>query len=92
MNGKFLEVEASDISDATVDVAKQQKITQIIVGESLKEPCFYNPFKPAIPYQIFKRTHNIDVYIVATSPAEEDKSSPRSHFRLGHAITNQLKR
>jgi len=71
LGGRFLEVEASDISDAIVDVAKQQKITQIIVGESLKEPCFFNPFKPAIPYQIFKRTANIDVYIVATSPAQE---------------------
>lgn len=72
LGGKFLEVEAPDISDAIVDVAKQQKITQIIVGESLKEPCFFNPFKPAVPYQIFKRTKNIDVYIVATSPAEEE--------------------
>jgi len=71
LGGRFLEVEALDISDAIVDVAKKQKVTQIIVGESLKEPCFFNPFKPAIPYQIFKRTANIDVYIVATSPAQE---------------------
>lgn len=71
LGGRFLEVEATDISDAIVDVAKKQKVTQIIVGESLKEPCFFNPFKPAIPYQIFKRTANIDVYIVATSPAQE---------------------
>lgn len=70
LDGRFLEVEAPDISDAIVDVAKDQKITQIVVGESLKEPCFFNPFKPAIPYQIFKRTANIDVYIVATSPAQ----------------------
>jgi len=71
LGGRFLEVEAPDISDAIVDVAKKQKVTQIIVGESLKEPCFFNPFKPAVPYQIFKRTANIDVYIVATSPAQE---------------------
>jgi len=71
LGGRFLEVEACDISDAIVDVAKKQKVTQIIVGESLKEPNFFNPFKPAIPYQIFKRTANIDVYIVATSPAQE---------------------
>lgn len=70
LGGRFLEVEAPDISDAIVDVAKDQKVTQIVVGESLKEPCFFNPFKPAIPYQIFKRTANIDVYIVATSPAQ----------------------
>ena len=71
LGGRFLEVEAFDISDAIVDIAKKQKVTQIIVGESMKEPCFFNPFKPAIPYQIFKRTANIDVYIVATNPAQE---------------------
>lgn len=71
LGGKFLEVEAVDISDAIVEIAKKQKVTQIIVGESLKEPSIFNPFKPAIPYQIFKRTANIDVYIVATSPAQQ---------------------
>lgn len=70
LGGRFLEVEALDISDAIVAIAKEQKITQIVVGESLKEPCFFNPFRPAIPYQIFKRTSNIDIYIVATSPAQ----------------------
>jgi two-component system sensor histidine kinase KdpD len=72
LDGRFLEVKADDIVDAIVRVAKEQKVTQIIVGESLREPgLFLNPLKPAIPYQIFKRTANIDIYIVATSPAQE---------------------
>jgi two-component system sensor histidine kinase KdpD len=70
LEGKFLEVDASDIADAIVEVAKAKKVTQIIVGESLREPSVLNVFKPAIPYQIFKRTRNIDVYIVATSKNE----------------------
>lgn len=70
LEGKFMEIEAFSIVDAVVNVAKQKKVTQIIVGESLKDISFFNPFKPAIPYQIFQRTANIDVYIVATSPAQ----------------------
>lgn len=71
LEGKFLEIEASSIVDAVVQVAKEKKVTQIIVGESLRETSVFNPFKPAIPYQIFQRTANIDVYIVATSPAQD---------------------
>lgn len=71
LEGKFMEVEAFSIVDAVVNVAKQKKVTQIIVGESLRDVSFFNPFKPAIPYQIFRRTANIDIYIVATSPARE---------------------
>ncbi|HEY9687401.1 MAG TPA: sensor histidine kinase KdpD [Coleofasciculaceae cyanobacterium] len=66
LGGKFLEVTAVDIADAIVDIAKEQKITQIIVGESLREPGLLSFLKPALPYQIFEKTNHIDVYIVAT--------------------------
>ena len=66
LGGKFLEVEALDISDAIVGVAKDRKVTQIIVGESLREPGFFSFLKPALPYQIFQKTQHVDVYIVAT--------------------------
>lgn len=65
LGGTFLEVEAHDISEAIVAIAKEQKITQIIVGESLREPGLLSLLKPPIPYQIFEATHHIDVYIVA---------------------------
>jgi two-component system sensor histidine kinase KdpD len=66
LGGKFLEVEATDIAVAIVQIAKEQKITQIIVGESLREPGLFSFLKPALPYQIFEKTNHIDVYIVAT--------------------------
>lgn len=67
LEGKFLEVAASSIVEAVVQIAKEKKVTQIVVGESLRDiSSSWNPFKPAIPYQIFQRTNNIDVYIVAT--------------------------
>lgn len=66
LEGKFMEVEAENIVDAVVETAKAQKATQIIVGESLKETGVFCFLKPAIPYQIFQKTHNIDVYIVST--------------------------
>jgi two-component system sensor histidine kinase KdpD len=66
LDGQFLELRANSIVDAIVNIAQEKKVTQIIVGESLRERCFWNPFQPAIPYQIFKRTKNIDVYIVSS--------------------------
>lgn len=67
LEGAFLQVESHSIVEAVVEVAKEKKVTQIIVGESLRDAgSFINPFKPAIPYQIFQRTDNIDVYIVAS--------------------------
>lgn len=66
LEGRFMEVEAENIVDAVVETAKAQKVTQIIVGESLKETGPFCFLKPAIPYQIFQKTNNIDVYIVAT--------------------------
>lgn len=70
LGGKFIRIEDWSIVNAVVRIAKEKKVTQIIVGESLRETSFFNLLKPAIPYQIFKRTANIDVYIVATSPAQ----------------------
>lgn len=64
--GKFIEIEAVDISDAIVTIAKDRKVTQIIVGESLREPGPFSFLKPALPYQIFQKTNHIDVYIVAS--------------------------
>jgi two-component system sensor histidine kinase KdpD len=66
LEGKFMEVEATNIADAIVQVAKEQKVTQIIVGESLRDPGHFSFLKPALPYQIFEKTSHIDVYIVAT--------------------------
>jgi two-component system, OmpR family, sensor histidine kinase KdpD len=67
LSGKFLELEGKSIVDAVVSIAKEKKVTQIIVGESLRERSIFNPFQPAIPYQIFKQTRNIDVYIVSST-------------------------
>lgn len=66
LHGKFLEMEAENIANAIINAAKEHKVTQIVVGESLREPGPLSLFKPALPYQIFEKTHHIDVYIVAT--------------------------
>jgi K+-sensing histidine kinase KdpD len=66
LGGQFLEVEALDIAGAIVKVAKEKRVTQIVVGESLREPGLFSFLKPALPYQIFQKTQHIDVYIVAT--------------------------
>jgi two-component system, OmpR family, sensor histidine kinase KdpD len=68
LEGEFLEIETLNIVDGVVRVAKERKITQIIVGESLKEVGLFGFLKPAVPYQIFQKTDNIDVYIVAKEP------------------------
>lgn len=66
LEGKFIEAEGQNIVDAVVEAAKARKVTQIIVGESLRDTRGIGLFSKPIPYQIFERTHNIDVYIVAT--------------------------
>lgn len=66
LEGEFIEIESNHIVDAIVQVAQEKKVTQIIVGESLREPSPFSFLKPALPYQIFERTNHIDVYIVAT--------------------------
>lgn len=66
LEGKFLEIEGENIVDVIVQVAKEQRVTQIIVGESLREVSPFRFFKPALPYQIFEKTNHIDVYIVAS--------------------------
>jgi two-component system sensor histidine kinase KdpD len=67
LGGHFIQLQGKSIVEAVVGIATEKKVTQIIVGESLRERCIFNPFQPAIPYQIFKRTKNIDVYIVSSS-------------------------
>lgn len=64
LNGHFLEVHAPCIVDAIVKVASEKKITQIIVGQTLRTPGFFTFFKPPIPIQILKKTKNLDMYIV----------------------------
>jgi two-component system, OmpR family, sensor histidine kinase KdpD len=66
LEGRYIEIESNHIADTIAREAKEHKITQIVVGESLKEPGFWSFVKPALPYQIFQRTHNVDVYIIAT--------------------------
>jgi two-component system sensor histidine kinase KdpD len=68
LEGEFLEIETHNIVEGVVNAAKSRKVTQIIVGESLKDISMFSFLKPAIPYQIFQKTDNIDIYIVAREP------------------------
>jgi two-component system sensor histidine kinase KdpD len=63
--GKFLEVEATSLVDAVVDVARQWRITQIFIGESLRQPGLLSFLRPAISYQIFERLSNVDMHIIS---------------------------
>lgn len=65
LEGKFFEIESDNIVEAIVELAKDKKVTQIIVGESYKESKWGVSFKKPLPYQIFEKTDNVDVYIVA---------------------------
>lgn len=67
LEGQFIEIESDNIVDAVVAIATDRKITQIIVGESLRDTRGWVFFQKPIPYQIFERTQNIDVYIVANN-------------------------
>ncbi|MEB3287424.1 MAG: hypothetical protein VKJ04_07965, partial [Vampirovibrionales bacterium] len=55
----------SDIVSTIIDTAKNERITQVVVGESLRAPGILSFLKPPLPYQIFNKTKTIDIYIVA---------------------------
>jgi len=65
LKGEYIEVKSDNIVDAVVAAAMERKATQIIVGESFRDTRV-GLFSKPIPYQIFERTNNIDVYIVAS--------------------------
>jgi two-component system, OmpR family, sensor histidine kinase KdpD len=66
LGASFLELPSSHIVDTVVQVVQSHKITQIIIGESLQRSSFLSFLKPSIPYQIFQKTHGVDVSIIAT--------------------------
>jgi len=66
LQGEFLEVDSSSIANSIIDIANQKKVTQIVVGESLKESsALQRLVTQPLPYQIFDRTQYIDIHIVA---------------------------
>ena len=72
--GEFLRVKSSNITEAIAITAEEQRITQIVIGES-QQSRWRQLLRGSFTQDIMRRIHkkNIDIHIIAT-----EKETPRS--------------
>jgi two-component system, OmpR family, sensor histidine kinase KdpD len=66
-NGKFLRIKSQNIAGAIAEVAERERITQIVIGESLQSPLrrlFKGSFTRKLMKLIWKK--HIDLHIIST--------------------------
>jgi len=64
-NGEFLRVNGPNISKAISDVAKQYRITQIVIGES-QQSRWKLLLRGSLTQQLVRSLKNVDLHIIAT--------------------------
>lgn len=76
--GEFLEIKSTNIVEAIAIVADQQRITQIVIGES-QQSCWRQLIRGSFTQDIMRRIRkkNIDLHIIAT-----EKGSTKSISKL----------
>jgi two-component system sensor histidine kinase KdpD len=65
--GKFLRVNSSNVAEAIAEVSKQERITQIVIGES-QQSHWKRWLKGSLTQQLMRllRHQHIDLHIIAT--------------------------
>jgi two-component system, OmpR family, sensor histidine kinase KdpD len=72
-SGTFIRVEHQDIAHAIADVAKQYRITQIVIGESQRSR--WKMFlQGSLTQQFLRLLKDIDIHIIATEKNEKEKT------------------
>jgi two-component system, OmpR family, sensor histidine kinase KdpD len=64
-NGQFLRVESPNIAQAISEVAKQYRITQIVIGES-QQSRWKLLFRGSLTQQLVRSLKHVDLHIIAT--------------------------
>ena len=64
-NGQFLRVNGTNIAKAISDVAKQYRITQIVIGES-QQSRWKLLLRGSLTQQLVRSLKNVDLHIIAT--------------------------
>lgn len=66
-NGKFLRIKSQNIAGAIAEVAERERITQIVIGESLQSP-WRRLFKGSLTRKLMKLIwkKHIDLHIIST--------------------------
>lgn len=62
--GEFLRVEATDVVEVIVDVARTHHVTQIVVGESHRRPWFLS-LRRSIVQRLMRVIPHVDLHIIA---------------------------
>lgn len=67
--GEFLRVESNQVLKTIVDVAKTQRITQIILGAS-RQPWWHTLLKGSLSEHLIRQLKGVDLHIMATDSAQ----------------------
>ena len=71
--GTFIRPERHDVAEAIVEVAKQYRITQIVIGESHRSR-WKMLLRTSLTQQFIRRLKNIDIHIIATEKTTSERS------------------
>jgi two-component system sensor histidine kinase KdpD len=77
LGGEFISTQSTDLVEGLIRIAKQQNVTQIIVGKTQRN--FIKSFLDGgtIVSKLLKKSGDIDIYAVAT-----DKGKPKEHLKI----------
>jgi two-component system sensor histidine kinase KdpD len=67
--GQFLRVQSPNVAKAISDVAKQYRITQIVIGESQKSR-WQLLFRGSLTQQLVRSLKHVDLHIIATEKSQ----------------------
>jgi len=68
-NGKFLRVNGTNIAKAISEVAKQYRITQIVIGES-QQSRWHLLLRGSLTQQLVRSLKHVDLHIIATEKSQ----------------------
>jgi two-component system sensor histidine kinase KdpD len=81
VGGTYQEVAASDVGEALVNVAKAERATQLVLGES-RQSRWAHLIRGSVVSRVLRAAEAIDVHVIATAASEEIDAAPARNIRL----------
>jgi two-component system sensor histidine kinase KdpD len=81
VGGSYQEVAASDVGEALVNVAKAERATQLVLGES-RQSRWAHLIHGSVVSRVLRAADAIDVHVIATAASEEVDAAPARNIRL----------
>jgi two-component system, OmpR family, sensor histidine kinase KdpD len=70
LGGSYQEIAASDVGEALVNVAKAERATQIVLGQS-RQSRWTHLLRGSVVSKVLRASASIDVHVISTDEAEE---------------------